>query len=123
MKKKGQSLNSSDVLSVASGGYTNINIGEGTTSTSISTFTIQDEKKLESVNFIENEEGNFIEITYSLISNYNLTYTVTFTVNPPAKRMVKERYGVVDGKMQLIKTIYGKENAGYYVPASTEWEE
>jgi hypothetical protein len=109
---------SSGCISVASGANNTLHFVGATTSTVI----IQDTKKLESVEFIENEEGNFMEITYSLIQNYNFTYTVTWTVNPP-KRMLKERYGVVDGKMQLIKTIHGQENAGYYVPSTVEWEE
>ena len=124
MKKKKSIVGHSGSVSVASGGNTTVNFtGDlGGTSTT-STFIIQDTKQVESVEFIENEEGNFMEITYSLTPNYNITYTVTWTVNPPAKRMVKERYGVVNGKMQLIKTIYGKENPGYYVPPSVEWEE
>lgn len=117
---QGEPLNGSGSISVASGANTNIHyIGA---STSTSTVIIQDMKKLESVEFIENEEGNFMEITYSLTPNYNFT-TTSLTINPPAKRMIKERYGVVDGNMQLIKTIHGKENPGYYVGPTTEWEE
>jgi hypothetical protein len=92
-------------------------IGETTTST----FALSYEKKVESVQFIENKEGNFMEITYSITPNFNI-YT-SFNLTSGHKSMIKERYGVVKGKMQLIKTISGKENPGYYVPPNIEWEE
>lgn len=79
-------------------------------------------RKLESVNFVQNNEGNFMEIIYKEIPNQQITYTVTWNVTPKT-RMVKERYGVVDGKMQLIKTVVGTEEPGYYVPPTIEWEE
>ena len=85
------------------------------------TFTISSEKKVEDVKFIENEEKNFIEIIYSLIPTYNIH--TSFSVNCGNKSMIKERYGVVNGKIQIIKTISGSETSGYYVPPTIEWEE
>lgn len=92
------------------------NVGTST----CSTFTIQYNKKLEGVEFIVNEEGNFIEITYS----HTPTSLISYSFNSPSgKSMSKERYGVVDGKMHLIKTIKGIETPGYYVEPDVEWEE
>jgi hypothetical protein len=87
--------------------------------TSTSTYIIQSSKTLRETHVINNEEGNFIELIYEeTMHNY-------FYVNgaSPDKRMIKERYGVKDGKLQIIKTIYGTETPGYYVPPSIEWEE
>lgn len=95
-------------------------LGIGTTTSS--TLNIQYSKKVESVQFIENTEGNFIEITYSVESNYN-NCTITYVIPPTGKSMLKEIYGVVNGKMQLIKTITGTERAGYYVGPTVEWDE
>lgn len=88
-----------------------------------SSFMLTYSRTLERVEHIKNDEGNFIEITYREEPNQQFTYTVTWTVPNPPTRMIKERYGVVDGNLQLIKTIIGKEEAGYYVPPSIEWEE
>ena len=105
---------------ITTGGNIGTSIGTTTSTTfCIPTYT----RKLESVDFIKNEEGNFMEVVYSETPNQQITYTVTWSVPCPGKRMVKERYGVLDGKMQLIKTIIGTEEAGYYVPPSIEWEE
>lgn len=90
-------------------------------STTTSTFVIQCTRKVEDVQFIENEEGNFIEIIYSESPNYS--FTSTYISNTNFKTMVKERYGVAEGKLKLIKTIRGTETPGYYVPATTQWEE
>lgn len=92
------------------------------TTTTTSTFTIQTQREVQDVKFIENEEGNFLEIIYKETQNYGGITTVIYA-GYPMNCMVKERYGVVDGKMQLIKTIRGTESAGYYVPPSVEWEE
>ena len=120
MKKKKASIPGS--ISVASGANTTINFtGDlSSTSTSSTLFLNQYSRELQGVEFIQNDEGNFMEITYKLAQS--LTYTVTWNINPP-QRMIKERYGVVNGKMQLIKTIQGEETSGYYVPSSVEWEE
>lgn len=101
------------------GGNATINISDDTSlsvATSTSTFTIQSIKKVENVQFIENEEGNFMDITYSETSNF-------FVGTQPPRRLIKERYGVVGGKMRLIKTIRGEERPGYYVEPTVEWEE
>jgi hypothetical protein len=98
------------------------NFGAGIT-TSTTTFIIQNSRKVESVQFIENEEGNFMEVVYRETPNYNYVTTIVFNSTYNSERMVKERYGVVDGKMQLIKTIYGSESPGYYVPPTVNWEE
>lgn len=88
--------------------------------TSTSTFVYHSERNIEDVKFIENDEGNFIEITYNITSDFQIHTSYSY---PPKRVMLKERYGVVDGKMKLIKTISGTETPGHYVPPSIEWEE
>jgi hypothetical protein len=90
------------------------------TVTTTATFVYNDKKEVESVEFIENDEGNFIEVISSLTSSIQI-YSGSF--NSSSKSMIKERYGIVDGKIQLIKTISGLETPGHYVPPSTEWSE
>jgi hypothetical protein len=96
-------------------------------STSTGTFFLQSfpSRKLEGVQHVDTPEGNVIEITYRETYSYP---NYTLTIWPPApnstgERMVKEIWGVVRGKLQLIKTVYGKEEPGYYVPPTTIWEE
>lgn len=113
MKKKKIEPNLSGTIQV-SGAFTTLSNG-----TSTSTFIIQPSKKLVDTQVINNNEGNFIELIYEeTMQNY-------FYANGthPDKRMIKERYGVKDGKLELIKTIFGTETPGYYVPPSIEWEE
>ena len=90
------------------------------TVTTTATFVYNDKKEVESVEFIENDEGNFVEVISSLTSSIQI-YSGSF--NNSSKSMIKERYGIVDGKIQLIKTISGLETPGHYVPPSTEWSE
>ena len=102
--------------------YTSISIplysGISTGSTAIGTYIIRYEKKLESVNFIQNNESNFIEIIYTEVP------TGPYYSNMSSlKNMIKEVYGVLNGKMQLIKTIRGHENPGQYIPPTIEWNE
>lgn len=93
--------------------------------TTNSTFILTEKRELRDSKFIQNEEGNFIEITYEITNPYlygttaiNFSYTQT-----PTKSIVKERYGVFDNKLQLLKTIKGQEKPGYYVESTIEWEE
>ena len=104
------------ITSPNSGNYQTL---QGVTTTT-ATFVYNDKKEVESVEFIENDEGNFIEVISSLTSSIQI-YSGSF--NNSSKSMIKERYGIVDGKIQLIKTISGLETPGHYVPPSTEWSE
>lgn len=82
-------------------------------------------KKLHDTKFIETDEGNFIEITYYLeqVGGY-ITYTTTGLLNSsPKQKVLKEIYGISKGKLQLINTISGIENPGYWVEPDIEWEE
>ena len=102
-----------------------VHVEDGTASTTIigntSTFVINTKKTIEKVEFIENEEGNFIEVTSA--EEPILNCAITYTFYNSNRCMIKERYGVVNGKIQLIKTINGIENPGYYVLPTFEWEE
>lgn len=89
-------------------------------STTTATFVYNDKKEVEKVEFIENEEGNFIEVISSITPSIQI-YSGLFNCNN--KSMLKERYGVVDGKIQLIKSISGLETPGHYVPPTINWEE
>jgi hypothetical protein len=104
------------ITSPNSGNYQTL---QGVTTTT-ATFVYNDKKEVESVEFIENDEGNFIEVISSLTSSIQI-YSGSF--NSSSKSMIKERYGIIDGKIQLIKTISGLETPGHYVPPSTEWSE
>lgn len=88
--------------------------------TSTSTFIYDIKKEIENVEFLENEEGNFIEVT-SIITNLMPYGYLNF--GPAKRNMLKERYGIVDGKIQLVKSINGIEEPGYYVPPTVNWEE
>lgn len=96
----------------------------GTCPTTTGTITLNFHplRKLESTRFCEKENGNFIEMIFRETPNYNMT-TGHLTYGCPQEYMVKEIYGVVDGKLQLISTIRGTERPGYYVEPIVEWEE
>lgn len=80
-------------------------------------------KVLIDTKFIQTEEANYIEMIYKVYpAPFNITYTVTWSV-PQKEEMLKEVYGVIDGKLQLIKSIKGTETAAHYVPATINWEE
>ena len=105
------------------GSSTVISTGDINTNISTPNFTtstIQYDKKLEGVEFITNEEDSFIEIIYSYIPKNLIPYTFN---SSSGKYMSKERYGVLDGKMQLIKTIKGIETPRHYVESYVDWEE
>ena len=88
--------------------------------TSTSTFIFEIKKEVENVELIENEEGNFIEVT-SIITN-PMPYGY-LTISSNNRHMLKERFGIVDGKIQLVKSISGVEIPGYYVAPTINWEE
>lgn len=91
--------------------------------TTTGTFYFTPSRKVESVQHVDTPEGNVIEIVYRETYSYP-NYTITIWPTPgPGERMVKETWGVVRGKLQLIKTVYGVEEPGYYVPPTTVWEE
>jgi len=120
-------INTNGTVNITSGNNMVITGGHsangGTSTSTTSCFMLTYSRTLERVEHIHNDEGNFIEITYREEPNQHFSYTTTWVVPNPPTRMVKERFGVVDGKLQLIKTILGKEEPGYYVPPNIEWEE
>ncbi len=91
-----------------------------TITTSTNTFIFEIKKEVENVELIENEEGNFIEVI-SIITNPAPYGYLTISSNN--RHMLKERFGIVDGKIQLVKSISGVEKPGYYVPPTVNWEE
>ena len=91
-----------------------------TITTSTNTFIFEIKKEVENVELIENEEGNFIEVT-SIITNPSPYGYLTVSSNN--RHMLKERFGIVDGKIQLVKSINGVEIPGYYVAPTINWEE
>lgn len=109
--------NISPLITTYSGNSTNIALNTSSTTSTFNISNLPYNKKLEGVQVIEKEEENFIEITYSQEPTY-------FTYPSSSKKiMLKEIYGVLDGKLQLVKTIKGLENPGYYVEPEIEWEE
>lgn len=113
-------------LSNAGNHYIHIEDGQtfGQSTTSSGTFIIQDTKKLIDSKFIEKKGENLIEMTYEIVPYpYITTISTTGVFSEPRKNLLKEVYGVKDGQLQLLKSIKGVENPGYYVPPATEWEE
>lgn len=90
-----------------------------TTSTSVSIITYT--KKVESTRFIENENGNYFEVISEEVPSHYISYGWSTTT--PGRTMVKDIYGIKDGKIQIINTIRGIEQPGYYVEPSIDWEE
>jgi len=118
-KKKGQAINS-----ITGNNYIYVEDGQTFgTSTTTNTFIITDTKKLLDSKLIETKDGNLIEMIYEIIPNYGTVITHVGLNFESKKSLLKEIYGVKDGKLQLLKSIKGVENPGYYVPPSKEWEE
>lgn len=97
-----------------------ISITDGTSTTCM--INLYPQRTLISSQFIKKESGNFIEMIYKETFN-NFGTTVTYTNYYPQETMVKEIYGVKDGKLELVNVIKGKEVPGYYIPATVVWEE
>jgi len=93
----------------------------GTSTTTTSTFVITYTKKVESTRFVENEKGNYFEVISEEVPSHYITHG--WTTNIPGRSMVKDIYGIKDGKIQVINTIRGIEQPGYYVEPDIDWEE
>lgn len=112
MSQKNNSTNTENSsISAADYSYTGENNNIPITITN--TFVINYNKKVLKTEFIENEEGNFIEVISSIVSNSPFV----------TSNLVKERYGILNGKLQLVKTIHGNETPGYYVEPQMNWDE
>jgi hypothetical protein len=110
---------------------TSLNDGSSTTSIGSSLvdslFYNQNLVKIESFNFLETHDGNFIEIVKRQAPN---PYT-TLAVWPPranVDRVWKEIYGISrneNGKkeLKLIKSIEGTVTPGHYVEEKIEFQE
>ena len=97
-------------------GFCGNEITLGTTTTT-STFILTPQRVHKSTEVVTKDGVLNIEITYEeTVQNY------FYTGAPFPKTMVKDIYGVSDGKLEIIKTIRGKEIEGYYVPATIEWD-
>ena len=96
----------------------NINFTLGNTTTS--TVTQGFRKEFKFAQFVENKNGNFIEMIYEEIPTILINYGYGFT---PKKHMLKEIYSVVDGQLKISKEIRGVEEPGYYVEPVIEWNE
>lgn len=96
-----------------------ITLSNNTTTTS--TFVITYTKKVESTRFVENEKGNYFEVISEEVPSHYISHGWTTTT--PGRTMVKDIYGIKDGKIQIINTVRGVEQPGYYVEPSIDWEE
>jgi len=101
-------------ISVASGGLA------GITTTGTYSYMPTYSKKLRDTKIIETSEGMLIEIVYEMVPSQIVSYGFN---QDNRKKMRKETYGSLDGKLQLIKAIDGYENPGYYVDPEIEWSE
>ena len=108
-------------------GYsTSIAGGDGgsiSTTTGTYTYTPTYNKKLRDTKIVETSEGMLIEVIYEMVPNQHMSYGYLQNPNQNKTKMRKEIYGSLEGKLQLIKTIEGYENPGYYVDPEIEWEE
>lgn len=98
-----------------------INLGAPGTTTTTTSFVITYTKKVESTRFVENEKGNYFEVISEEVPSHYINYG--WTTSTPGRTMVKDIYGIKDGKIQVINTIRGIEQPGYYVEPSIDWEE
>lgn len=112
------SINTQTIESATTLTYTTENGQINFNTTSTSTFIVNTTKEIKSTRFIENESGNIIEVISEITSPY--MNSIYFNNN---KSMLKEIYGAVDGKIQLIQSITGKLKEGYYVPPTVDWNE
>ena len=116
IKPNKQSLTGSGTLI----GNTSSSFAIGNTSTTTSSFIVTYTKKVESTRFVENEKGNYFEVISEEVPSHYITHGWTTTT--PGRSMVKDIYGIKDGKIQVISTIRGIEQPGYYVEPDIEWE-
>lgn len=116
IKPNKQSLTGSGTLI----GNTSSSFAIGNTSTTTSSFIVTYTKKVESTRFVENEKGNYFEVISEEVPSHYITHGWTTTT--PGRSMVKDIYGIKDGKIQVISTIRGIEKPGYYVEPDIEWE-
>lgn len=98
-------------------GFCGTGITLGTTTTT-STFILTPHRVHKNTEVVTKDGVLNIEITYEeVVQNYFYS-----NGSPYQKTIVKDVYGVTNGKLEIIKTIRGKEIEGYYVPASIEWD-
>lgn len=108
------------------GGDSNFSIGTSTT-TGTFTFNSLGEDTIESFQFKETSDGNFIEVVKRQKPNANYTLAV-WPPREPSDRVFKEIYGITrgeDGKktLKLLRTIDAKVTPGHYVEESIEFPE
>ena len=84
------------------------------------------EVTIESFEFKETEDGNFIEVVKREKPNPNVTLTI-WPAQEQVDKVYKEIYGVMtkDGRkvLELIKTIEGNVSPGHYVDESIDFDE
>jgi hypothetical protein len=103
------------------------NICIGTTTTGTFAFSSFGEETIESFQFKETSDGNFIEVVKR--QKPNSTYTLAvWPPREPVDRVFKEIYGITrgeDGKktLQLLRTIEAEVTPGHYVKESFEFPE
>ena len=99
------------------------------TTTTSSTFTIENTSEIEivSFDFKETSDGNFIEVIKRQMPNPNFTLTL-YPPREPVARIWKEIYGVSTGAdgnrtLNLIKVIVGDVTPGHYVEEGVSFDE
>jgi len=98
-----------------------------TASTSTSTFPQYGPEIIQSFEFKETEDGNFIEVVKRQKVEKNWSYSISLEPNLKDK-IFKEIYGIStddngNRTLQLIRTIEGKINPAYHVEESCEFDE
>ena len=117
-KDKKGSLNINTGSVTLSGNSMTFNGATTTTNAFVITYT----KKVESTRFIENDRGNYFEVISEEVPSGYITHGY-ITTTTPGRSMIKDIYGIKDGKIQIINTIRGTEQPGYYVEPDIEWLE
>ncbi len=99
----------------------------GTTTTGNFTLSSFGEESIESFQFKETSDGNFIEVIKR--QKPNPTYTLAvWPPREPSDRVFKEIYGITrgeDGKktLKLLRTIEAEVTPGHYVEESVKFSE
>ncbi len=97
-----------------------ISIGGTSTTSTYVVYNAYGEAVVESFEYKQTNEGNFIEV----IKRQKPCDSLWVGAWPPQDRqdrVFKEVYGIKDNKLQLIRTIEGMVRPGYYVDESVEF--
>lgn len=111
--------------STSTNSFDGISIGSTTATFAFSSFG---EESIDSFQFKETSDGNFIEVVKRQKPNPNFYVAAVWPPREPLDRVFKEIYGITrgeDGKktLKLLRTIEGNITPGHYVEEKVEFPE